>query len=325
MAKSKMDGDHTALPESTIWARAVTLGTAILGVPLADRSLNAKNVEQFGRLIRDAAQSFVPLTQALVDELEARVGSAGGNLGCDRLRTARCTHTLCSSLARQKPLEIVDTLASTRFDTSSTAVQSTLGVIAESVETLRDVVVKHTLARLVELERDDLSASKYLREARTILQQDETRRSLPLELRMVIGSAEAYLSTGKQSMLGASAFESAQDFDFATPIPPSAVASIVKPGEVIIGSKQRPSPPPPSQPRPKKETSRRSALSQTLASEGVAAIARIHVERKGNALSRSGALELLNEAMKETTDRMERSRNPMLITVMLTIDVSRDD
>ena len=137
---------------------------------------------------------------------------------------------------------------------------------------------------------------------------------------MVIGSAEAYLSTGKQSMLGASAFESAPDLEFATPIP-STVTSLVRPTDVVIESKQRPTPPPPSQPKPK--TTKRNPMLQTLTSEN--APVRINVERKGTGLDRAGARAMLNEAMKEAAERINKSNAPMLVTVVLTLDVSRNE
>ncbi len=318
MAKSKTDSDIADLPESTIWARAVALGTAVLGITLTDRALNAKNVDRLGRRAREIAFTLGSTLEALIEELHTRLVATGGKLDCDRLRTARCAHALLQSIATQKSEAIVEYLANTRLETSSSAVQSTLATATDSLETLRDAIVIRTLTCLAELERTDLSAAKYLREARTILQQDETRRSLPFELRMVIGSAEAYLSTGKQSMLGATAFESTQDLDFATPAP-STVTSLVMPTDVVIESKQRPTPPP-SQPKPM--TSKRNALLQTLISEN--APVRINVERKGTGLDRAGARALLNEAMKEAAERIDKSSAPMLVTVVLTLDVSRE-
>lgn len=328
MVKSRPDFDIQALPEPTIWARAVLLGTAVLGVNMSDRTLNAKNVELFGQKVRDAAQPLCPVAWALLQALEARVKSIGANVECDRIRTARSANALCESVGKAPTPVIIELLAHARLDTSSAAVQSSLATGAQSLTTLEDSNVTSILKRLVKLERSDLSAAKYLREARAILQQDELRRSLQVELRMVIGAAEAYLSTGKHSMLGPGAFEQTQDFDFATPIPPG-VANVVAPVAVVIESK-RGSSPPPSQPKAKKESVKKESVKKntdlkTLASEDMPVLTRVNIERKATGLSRAEARALLDGAYKEALDKIAVTDAPMLVSVVLTYDVMRDE
>lgn len=321
--KSKPDLDIQALPEPTIWARAVLLGTAVLGVNLSDRTLNAKNVEAFGQKVREAAQPLGPVAWALLQALEVRVKSIGGNADCDRIRTARSANAVCESVSKAPTPVIIELLAHARLDTSSAAVQSSLATSSQALATLEDNNVTSILKRLVKLERSDLSAAKYLREARVILQQDELRRSLQVELRMVIGAAEAYLSTGKHSMLGPGAFEQTQDFDFATPMPPG-VANVVAPVAVVIESK-RGSSPPPSQPRPKKESVKKNTDLKTLASEDMPVLTRVNIERKATGLNRTEARALLDEAYQEALDKIALTDSPMLVSVVLTYDVMRDE
>jgi len=324
MVKSRPEFDIQALPESTVWARAVLLGTAVLGVAMSDRTLNAKNVELFGQKVRDAAQQHSPVAWALLQALEARNKSIGGNPDSDRIRTARSANALCESVAKAPTPVIIELLAHARLDTSSAAVQSSLSTGIQALATLEDNNVTSILKRLVKLERTDLSAAKYLREARVILQQDEMRRSLQVELRMVIGAAEAYLSTGKHSMLGPGAFEQTQDYDFATPMPPG-VANVVAPVAVVIESKKGSSPPPESQPRPKKESAKKTTDLKTLASEDMPVLTRVNIERKATGLSRSEARALLDGAYKEALDKIALTDAPMLVSVVLTYDVMRDD
>lgn len=323
MVKSKTDTDPEGLPEPTIWARAVLLGTAVLGVSLHDRTLNSKNVESFGQKVRDAVRPLAPVAWALLQALEARVAAAGANVECDRIRTARSANALCEAVAKAPASVIVELLAHARLDTSSSAVQSSLATAAQSLVTLEDATVTNTLKRLVQLERGDLSAAKYLREARQILQQDEMRRSLQVELRMVIGAAEAYLSTGKHSMLGPGAFEQTQDFDFNAPGPPG-VAKVVAPMSVVIESKRGSSPPPAVQPRSKKESGKKNTDTKTLASENLPTLTRVNVERKATGLDRSAARKLLDDAYNEALEKIAQTDAPMLVSVVLTYDVMRD-
>jgi hypothetical protein len=327
MAKSKPEHDISALPEPTIWARAVLLGAAVLGVTMSDRTLNAKNVEVFGQKVREAVMPLGPVAWALLQALEARVKAISGNADCDRIRTARSANALCESVANASALVIIELLAHARLDTSSAAVQANFATGAQALTTLEDLTVSNVLRRLVKMERGDLSAAKYLREARAIMQQDEMRRSLHVDLRMVIGAADAYLSTGKHSMLGAGAFEQTlefEDVDVTTPLP-SGVATIVTPMDVIIESKRGSSPPPESQPRPKKESVKKNTDAKTLASEDMPMLTRVNVERKATGLDRSAARALLDEAYKEVVEKIEQTNAPMLVSVVLTYDVMRDE
>lgn len=324
MVKSKTENDILPLPEPTIWARAALLGTAVLGVTMNDRLLNAKNIELFGQKVRDAVSPLGPAAWALVQALETKAKAIGANVECDRLRTARSANALCEAVAKAPAVVIIEVLAHARFETSSTAVQSSLASASQSLMTLEDRTVTSTLKRLVQLERGDLSAAKYLREARAILQQDELRRSLQVELRMVVGAAEAYLSTGKHSMLSAGAFDEPQDFDFNTPAPPGAMVSVVAPMDVVIGSKSAP-PPPPNHPRPKKESVKKNTDVETLASEDMPVLTRVNVERRATGLDRAAARALLDEAYKEAKEKIENNAAPMLVSVVLTYDVARDE
>lgn len=322
MVRSKQDDDNQAPLDAQTWARAVLLGTAVLGVTLGDRALNAKNVDRLGRRSRDIVHTLTPVVEAMIHELQSLLTITGARGDCDRLRTARSALALLQSIATQKNEDIVDILANARLETSSSAVQATLSTATELLATLRDPDVVQTLERLAELERVDLSASKYLREARAILQQDETKRSLPFDLRMVIGSSDAYLSTGKQSMLNVSAFEPSQDYDFSTPTPPSAVANVVAPTNVVIESKTktRPPPAPPSNSRSKK-----SAMAKTLASEDATSVTKVIVERRGAGLDRASARAIVEDAMREAVHKIEQSKVPILVTINLTLDVTRDE
>jgi hypothetical protein len=323
MVKSRTESDIHALPEPTIWARAVLLGTAVLGVAMNDRTLNAKNVELFGQNVRDAALPLGPVAWALLQVLESKAKAFGTNIDCDRLRTARSANALCESVAKAPAVVIIELLAQARFETSSSAVQASLSTASQSLTTLEDPSVNNILKRLHQLERGDLSAAKYLREARMILQQDETRRSLHVELRMVIGAAEAYLSTGKQSILGADAFNDAHDYDFESPVPPGVIANVVAPIDVVIGSKSHP-PPPPTQTRSKKQSVKKNNDLETLASEDMPVLTRVNIERRATGLDRAEARALLDEAYKEATEKIASTAAPMLVSVVLTYDVMRE-
>jgi hypothetical protein len=326
MAKSKTETDTPTLPEPTIWARAVLLGTAVLGVAMTDRTLNAKNVEIFGQKVREAVQPLGPVAWALLQALETRAKGVGANLECDRLRTARSANSLCETVAKASATAIVEHFAQARFDTSSSAVHANLAAASQSLVTLEDPNVVSTLRRLAQLERGDLSAAKYLREARAILQQDEMRRSLQVDLRMVMGAAEAYLSTGKHSMLGEGAFEEPQDLEFTAPIALGISPKVTTPIEIVIASKRSTTPPPPSQPRPtpKTEFVKKNSDTETLASEDMPVLTRVNVERKATGLDRATARALLDEAYKEAVDKIQSTNAPMLVSVVLTYDVMRE-
>lgn len=325
MVKSRPETDIPTLPEPTVWARAVLLGTAVLGVTINDRTLNAKNVETFGQKVREAVMPLGPVAWALLQALETRANGIGANLECDRLRTARSANSLCETVANASAPVIVELLAHARLETSSSAVQASLAAASQSLVTLEDATVVTTLRRLVQLERGDLSAAKYLREARAILQQDEMRRSLQVDLRMVVGAAEAYLSTGKHSMLGAGAFEGSPELDF-TPAPVGIIPKVTAPIEVVIASKKSTAPPPPSQPRPnpKKEVVKKNTDIKTLASEDMPVLTRVNVERKATGLDRTAARALLDEAYKEAVDKIQNTSSPMLVSIVLTYDVMRE-
>lgn len=324
MVKSKAESNVEALPEPTIWARAVLLGTAVLGVAMADRTLNAKNVELFGQKIRDAVRPLAPVAWALLQALETRTASIGCNVDCDRLRTARSANGLCEAVAKAPAPVIVELLAHARLETSSSAVQANLATAPQALTTLEDLTVVSTLKKLVQLERSDLSAAKYLREARQILQQDEMRRSLQVELRMVIGAAEAYLSTGKHSALGADAHEMTRSYNTTAPSAFS-VATVVAPVAVVIGSKRGSSPPPEQPPRVKKESVKKNPDGtkdvKTLASEDLPALTRVNVERKATGLDRLAARALLDEAYNEALEKIAQANAPMLVSIVLTYDV----
>lgn len=333
MAKSKTDTDVDSLPEPTIWARAVLMGSAVFGVTMSDRTLTSQNIDAFGQKVRDAVKPLAPVAWALLQALEARIASVGANTECDRMRTARSANALCEAVAKTPAPVIVELLAHSRLETSSSAVQASLASGNQALLTLEDATVTNTLKRLVQLERTDLSASKYLREARQVLQQDELRRSLQVELRMVIGAAEAYLSTGKQSLLSAGAFEDNQDLDFGTPAPPPmiGIGKISAPVDVVIAKKRSTAPPPPNRPPAKKEFGKKefgkktNSDIKTLASEDAGSFTRINVDRKATGLSRTEARTLLDEAYQEAVERIEQTRAPMLVSLTLVYDVTRDE
>lgn len=328
MAKSKTDTDVDSLPEPTIWARAVLMGSAVFGVTMSDRTLTSQNIDAFGQKVRDAVKPLAPVAWALLQALEARIASVGANTECDRMRTARSANALCEAVGKTPAPVIVELLAHARLETSSSAVQASLASGSLALMTLEDTTVTNTLKRLVQLERTDLSASKYLREARQVLQQDELRRSLQVELRMVIGAAEAYLSTGKQSLLSAGAFEDHQDLDFGTPAPPPmiGIGKISAPIDVVIAKKRSTAPPPPNRPPAKKEFGKKTNSDiKTLASEEAGSFTRINVERKATGLSRTEARMLLDEAYKEAVERVEQTGAPMLVSMTLVYDVTRDE
>jgi hypothetical protein len=320
MAKSKTQNEILALPDPTIWARAVLLGTAVLGVTMNDRSLNAKNVEVFGQKVREAAQPFGPAAWALVLALETRVRAIGVNVECDRLRTARSANALCEAVVKVPAVAIVEALAQARFETSSSAVQTSLATASQSLATLEDPAVTRTLQRLGQWERSDLSAAKYLREARAILQQDETRRSLQFDLRMVVGAADAYLAAGKHDILGA--VDEKQDDAVNAPGPPRGIANVVTSMEVMIGSKS--APPPPMPPRQKKEFVKKTTDLKTLASEVMPVLTQVNVERRATGLDRAAARELLDDAYEEAKQKIENTAAPMVVTVLLSYDMMRE-
>lgn len=327
MVKSKVENSIEALPEPTTWARAVLLGTAVLGVSMSDRTLTAKNVELFGQKIRDAVRPLSPVAWALLQALEARVASIGVPVESDRVRTAQSANALCEAVAKAPAPVIVELLAHARLETSSSAVQATLASASQALATLEDPYVITALRKLVQLERSDLSASKYLREVRQILQQDEMRRSLHVELRMVIGAADAYLSTGKHSGLGTDTLEITQNYDFNTPSPPS-VATVVTPVGVVIESKTIISSGSENPPRTKKDSAKKNLEpkdSKTLASEDLPVLTRVNVERKATGLDRAAARALLDEAYDEVVEKIDQTNAPMLVSVVLTYDVTQDE
>jgi hypothetical protein len=314
MAKSKT-GIEISMPEPTSWARAVMLGTGILGVALVDRSLTAKNLDELGRKILDIVHSVAPAAQKLVAVLEVRAAEVGFDLDADRARTARSALALCNSIATGKtPREVVEALAVARLETSSSAVQASLASAVECIETLEDPLVLGVLKQLAGREKYDLSASKYMREARAIMKADEMRRSLSVELRMVAGAAQAYLLSGAPSGAEAGGKDDT--------VPKSMVmASVVAPAAVRIESTRPAAPPPPSATRPKTDRSKRSALAQTLTSEGVASITRVSVERRGTVPNKDAARALLAEAVKEAEAQLDAANGMVLLSFVVTLDV----
>ncbi|HVK67850.1 MAG TPA: hypothetical protein VM694_25495 [Polyangium sp.] len=323
MGKSRTGIDSSAgsLPETTTWARAIVLGTGILGVSLTERTLSAKALEEFARKVLEVVRAITPATRKLVEVLEARMTELGIDHDGDRLRTARSARLLCEVLAGKslrEAREIVEALASARLETSSSAVQASLGAAEDSLETLDDPLVLGVLKQLAGRERSDLSASKYLREARSILRQDEMRRSLSVELRMVAGAAQAYLLSGTPSADGAPM----HGFHDDGVLPKSAVlASVVAPTEVRIEASR--GTPPPSAKRPRVESTKlRKSLTQTLASEGVLPFTRVSVERRGSTPDRKSARALLAEAVREVEQKLEGSKGPALLSLVITLDIS---
>jgi hypothetical protein len=321
MGKSRTGSDSSAgsMPEPTTWARAVVLGTGILGVSLTERTLSAKNLEELARKVLEVVRAITPAARKLVEVLEARTTELGIDHDCDRLRTARSARALCESIAGKTLREgrdIIEALAVARLETSSSAVQACLGAANDSLETLDDPLVLGVLKQLAGRERHDLSASKYLREARSILRQDEMRRSLSVELRMVAGAAQAYLLSGTPSADGAPMYGHGDE----GALPKSAVlASVVAPAEVRIEASRGT---PPSATRPRMDNAKRKALTQTLTSEGVLPITRVSVERRGSTPDRKSARALLVDAMREAEQKLEASKGPALLTVVITLDVS---
>ncbi|MDI1433920.1 hypothetical protein [Polyangium sorediatum] len=322
MGKSRTGIDSSAgsLPETTTWARAVVLGTGILGVSLTERALSAKALEEFARKVLEVVRAITPATRKLVEVLEARMSELGIDHDCDRLRTARSARLLCEALASRslrEAREIVEALASARLETSSSAVQASLGAADDSLETLDDPLVLGVLKQLAGREKNDLSASKYLREARAILRQDEMRRSLSVELRMVAGAAQAYLLSGMPSADGAPLHGLPED----GVLPKSAVlASVVAPAAVRIEASR--GTPPPSATRSRAESTKRKSLTQTLASEGVLPFTRVSVERRGSMPDRKSARALLAEAVREVEQKLEASKGPALLSLVITLDIS---
>jgi len=316
MAKSKTSSE-LSLPEPTTWMRAVMLGAGILGVSLAERTVSAKNLEDFGQKALAVAKAITPGAQKLVATLEARASEIALEPDADRLRTARSARALCEALAGKSPREIVDTLAFARLETSSNAVQASLACAVETAETLEDPLILGVLKQLAGREKSDLAAAKYLREARAILRQDEVRRSLSVELRLVAGAAQAYLLSGAPSAAEAGAPK--EDG------PKSMVmASVVAPAGVRIESTRPqapPPPPPPSATRPKSDPSKRSALSQTLASEGIVPPTRVVVEKRGTLPNKASARATLAEAIKEAESQLESATGPIMLSLVVTLEV----
>ena len=324
MGKSRTgtDSSPSMMPEPTTWARAVVLGTGILGVSLTERTLSAKSLEELGRKVLEVVRAITPGARKLVEVLEARTTELGIDHDCDRLRTARSARALCESIAGKTlrdTRDIVEALAAARLETSSSAVQASLGAVNDSLETLDDPLVLGVLKQLAGRERHDLSASKYLREARSILRQDEMRRSLSVELRMVAGAAQAYLLSGTPSADGAPMHGHNDELG----LPRSAVlTSVVAPAEVRIEA-SRGTPPPPSATRPRPDsTKQRKSLTKTLTSEGVIPFTRVSVERRGSTPDRKSARALLVEALREAEQKLEASKGPALLSVVITLDVS---
>ncbi|MDC3952707.1 hypothetical protein [Polyangium jinanense] len=325
MAKSRTGIDSSAgsLPEPTTWARAVVLGTGILGVSLTERTLSAKALEELGRKVLEVVRAIQPAARKLVEVLEARTTELGIDHDCDRLRTARSARALCEAIAGKslrEAREIVEALAAARLETSSSAVQASLGAADDSLETLDDPLVLGVLKQLAGREKGDLSASKYLREARSILRQDEMRRSLSVELRMVAGAAQAYLLSGTPSAEGAAAHGPADDGG----LPKSVVlASVVAPADVRIEASRAAPTPPPSATRARSGGTKRISLTQTLASEGTLPFTRVSVERRGSTPDRKTARALLAEAVREAEQKLEASpKGPALLSVLITLDIS---
>jgi hypothetical protein len=77
-----------------------------------------------------------------------------------------------------------------------------------------------------------------------------------------------------------------------------------------------------SGPKSRPAKAARSALSQTLASEGVTAPNRVGVDRRGTVPDRSAARALLADAMKEAEGKLDGSKGPVLFTVVVTVEVA---
>lgn len=324
MAKSRTGSEASALPEPTTWARAVVLGTGILGVSLSERTLSAKNLDELGRKVGEVVRAILPSAKKLVDVLEARLAESGVDPDCDRIRTARSARVLCEAIVGKPPREVVDALAAARLETSSSAVQASLAAAGETLETLDDPLVLGVLKQLAGREKHDLSASKYLREARSIIRQDEMRRSLSVELRMVAGAAQAYLLSGAPSADAGTPRDAHAHNDFdGAPAKSTVMASVVAPAEVRIEAR-RASPPPQSAPRPKSAGSKRSSLTQTLTSEGVFPLTRVNVERRGTVTDKKAARALLAEAVKEAEQKLDgaKGQGPLLVTLVVTLEVN---
>jgi hypothetical protein len=94
---------------------------------------------------------------------------------------------------------------------------------------------------------------------------------------------------------------------------------VIAPAEVRIESTRGATPAPVSTAKPK---SKRSPLSRTLTSEGVTAVQRVGVERRGPVPDRKAARAVLVDALKEVEQKLESSKGPVLITMIVTVEVA---
>jgi hypothetical protein len=324
MEKSRTDENPVSLPEPRSWSVAISLSGAVLGVVMDDRALEPKNVEQFAKQVRDAVEPVCLTAAALVQVLEARLQAIGCNLDCDRMRTARSAKALCEIVAIVAPCDVVDLFAHAPLETSSSAVRTSLATATEVLDTLEDEAIVSTLDQLAALKSKDIIAARYLQEARVILHQDEMRRSIPLELRMMVSAAKAYLVTGREAPMDETLSESSQRgaLPFA-----NTVAHRVEPSKVSSSSKTKlsvpSSGPSASQPRSSKAAVFEIEDEKTLSSENGATPTRVNVERRATGVDFAAARKLLDEAYAEAVEKMSSTNSPMLVSLVVTLDVNR--
>ena len=323
MVKEKPDQSSLRLPELRVWTTAISLGGAVLGVVMEDRTLDVDNVQRFARLVREAVEPVGPAATRLVRVLESRFAQIGCNVGCDRLRTARSANALCEIVAIVSPIDVVDLFEHAPLETSSSAVRTSLASAADVLQALEDESIVNVLERLVGLERDDVVAAGYLQEARMILEQDEMRRSVPLEFRLLMHAASIYVATGREVPIGETITESSQRPSSGSPGPkPSSMAGSSKPRPI------RPPSQPTSQPASRVSSSKNpvppSDDKATLTSGAeMLAPTRVNVERRATGLSHDTARQMIDEAYAEAIAKMDSVQGPMLISLVVTLDVNR--
>lgn len=324
MVKSRTDVDSARLPESSSWTMAISLSGAVLGVVMDDRALEAHNVERFAIQVREAVEPVALTAATLVQTLTARLKAIGGDHQCDRLRTARSANALCEIVGIVSTSDVVDVFAHAPLETSSSAVRTSLATAKEVLDTLENEAVASTLDYLAQIATTDPVAARYLQEARAILHQDEMRRSVPLELRMMVNAAQAYLISGKEVPVDETLNESSQRGAAAVT---SSARNRVVPSSVVSSSKKpRPAPSsrqPTSQPRSPKELVPQGDDVKTLSSEAGAMPTRVNVERRATGLDFSTARKMLDEAYAEAVEKMTSANSPMLVSLVVTLDVNR--
>lgn len=178
------------LPSEEEWRSALALVGQVFGYSLPGKALHADNL----KTLETAVTARVIERASAASDLPGALGSWLNDFGvpadCARMKTARSASTLCAELTGKRGKNLVETLAGFRPETSGRAMAESLAHGKETVETLRNELVRGPLMRLLGDLKVAPGAEELLEQLRKVLRQDELHEVLADRVRQCAEAAQ---------------------------------------------------------------------------------------------------------------------------------------